>query len=102
VRAASEAIRCAPGQVFAIGPGGHDEATSLYRIEVTEGPGGSVRILNQAPPAPFRESVRLAEQNLYARARDLVGDRSPREHEFLVQLLSSTRARAGRISAFPC
>jgi hypothetical protein len=53
-----------PGQVFAIGPGGHDEATSLYRIEVTEGPGSEVRILNQAPPAPFRESIRLAEQNL--------------------------------------
>jgi hypothetical protein len=33
-----------PGQVFAIGPGGHDEATSLYRIEVTEGPGGGVRL----------------------------------------------------------
>jgi ATP-dependent Lon protease len=48
---------------------------------VTEGPGGGVRILNQAPPAPFRESVRLAEQNLYVRARDLVGDRNPREHE---------------------
>jgi ATP-dependent Lon protease len=35
-----------PSQVFAIGPGGYDEATSLYRIEVTEGPGGGVRILN--------------------------------------------------------
>jgi ATP-dependent Lon protease len=84
-----------PGQVFAIGPGGHDEATSLYRIEVTEGPGGSVRILNQAPPAPFRESVRLAEQNLYTRARDLVGDRSPREHEFVVQLRSFDSGKSG-------
>jgi ATP-dependent Lon protease len=84
-----------PGQVFAIGPGGHDEATSLYRIEVTEGPGGGVRILNQAPPAPFRESVRLAEQNLYARARDLVGDRNPREHEFVVQLRSFDSGKSG-------
>ena len=84
-----------PGQVFAIGPGGHDEATSLYRIEVTEGPGGGVRILNQAPPASFRESVRLAEQNLYARARDLVGDRNPREHEFIVQLRSFDAGKSG-------
>ncbi len=84
-----------PGQVFAVGSGGHDEATSLYRIEVTEGPGGGVRILNQAPPAPFRESVRLAEQNLYARARDLVGDRNPREHEFVVQLRSFDSGRSG-------
>ena len=84
-----------PGQVFAIGPSGHDEATSLYRIEVTEGPGGGVRILNQAPPAPFRESVRLAEQNLYSRARDLVGDRNPREHEFMVQLRSFDSGKSG-------
>ena len=30
----------------------------------------------------FRESVRYAEQNLYARAKELVGDRDPRSHEF--------------------
>jgi ATP-dependent Lon protease len=84
-----------PGQVFAIGPGGHEEAASLYRIEVTEGPGGGVRILNQAPPAPFRESVRLAEQNFYSRARDLVGDRNPREHEFVVQLRSFDSGKSG-------
>src|SRR5205823_3211795 len=71
------------------------EATSLYRIEVTEGPGSGVRILNQAPPAPFRESVRLAEQNLYSRAFDLVGDRNPREHEFIVQLRSFDAGKSG-------
>jgi ATP-dependent Lon protease len=84
-----------PGQVFAIGPGGYDEAAGLYRIEVTEGPGGGVRILNQAAPAPFRESVRLAEQNLYSRAPDLVGDRNPREHEFVVQLRSFDSGKSG-------
>src|SRR5665213_1433849 len=36
------------GQVWALSPGGQDEAASLYRIEVTEGPGGGVRILNQS------------------------------------------------------
>src|SRR3977135_400999 len=74
------------GQVWALSPGGQDEAASLYRIEGAEGPGGGMRILNQSPPAPFRESIRIAEQVLYGRARDLVGDRNPREHEFAVQL----------------
>jgi ATP-dependent Lon protease len=47
-----------------------------------------VCIINQSAPAPFRESVRIAEQNLYARNTELVGDRNPREHEFTVQLRS--------------
>jgi ATP-dependent Lon protease len=83
------------GQVWAISPGGQDEAAGLFRIEVTEGPGGGVRILNQSPPAPFRESVKIAEQNLYARANELVGDRNPREHEFAVQLRSFDAAKSG-------
>ena len=83
------------GQAWALSPGGQDEAASLYRIEVTEGPGGGVRILNQSPPAPFRESVRIAEQNLYGRARDLVGERNPREHEFAVQLRSFDAGKSG-------
>ncbi|MGO6746398.1 protease Lon-related BREX system protein BrxL [Rhizobium ruizarguesonis] len=83
------------GQVWAISPGGQDEATGLFRIEVTESNGSGVRILNQAPPGPFRESVRIAEQNLYARARDLVGERNPREHEFAVQLRSFDAAKSG-------
>jgi ATP-dependent Lon protease len=83
------------GQVWAISPGGQDEAAGLFRIEVTEGPGSGVRILNQSPPAPFRESVKIAEQNLYARAQELVGDRNPREHEFAVQLRSFDAAKSG-------
>ena len=44
-----------PGQVWAISPGGQDEGSGLYRIEVTEGPGSGVRILNRpAPPAVHR------------------------------------------------
>jgi ATP-dependent Lon protease len=74
------------GQAWALGPGGQDEGVGLYRIEVNEGPGNAVRILNQSPPGGFRESVRIAEQNLYARSRELVGERNPREHEFMVQL----------------
>ena len=83
------------GQVWAIGVGGQNEASGLYRIEVTEAPGSGVRILNQSPPAPFRESVKLAEQNLYARAQSLVGDRNPKEHEFAVQLRSFDAAKSG-------
>jgi Lon protease (S16) C-terminal proteolytic domain len=57
---------------------------------------GSIEVLNlQAPPPPFRESVRLAERNLHARARDLVGDRNRREHEFVVQLRSFDAAKSG-------
>jgi ATP-dependent Lon protease len=51
--------------------------------------------LNQSPPAPFRESVKIAEQNLYSRANELVGDRNPREHEFAVQLRSFDAAKSG-------
>jgi hypothetical protein len=70
-------IPCRPGKVC------HRSGWKRRRHEPLpdrghRGPGGGVRILNQAPPALFRESVRLAEQNLYSRARDLVGDRKPR------------------------
>ncbi len=90
-----------PGQVWALGPGGQDEGVGLYRIEVNEGPGGGVRILNQSPPAGFRESIKLAEQNLYARARDLVGDRNPREHEFTVQLRAFDASKAAEHTGIP-
>lgn len=83
------------GQVWAISPGGQDEGIGLIRIEVTESSGCGVRILNQSPPAPFRESVKIAEQNLYSRARELVGDRNPREHEFAVQIRSFDAAKSG-------
>ena len=84
-----------PGQIWAISPGGLDENPGLYRIEVTEGPGSGVRILNRPAPAPFSESVRYAEQNLYARAKQLAGDRDPREHEFSVQLRAFDTSKSG-------
>lgn len=84
-----------PGQVWAIGPGGQDENVGMFRIDVNSGPGSGVRILNQPPPGPFKESVKYAEQNLYARAKHLVGDRDPREHEFSVQLRAFDAAKAG-------
>ena len=84
-----------PGQVWAISPGGQEENAGLFRIDATEGPGSGVRILNQPVPPPFKESVRCAEQNLYGRAKELVGDRDPREHEFSVQLRAFDAAKTG-------
>ena len=84
-----------PGQVWAISAGGADENAGLFRIEVNIGPGTGVRILNQSPPGPFRESVRMAEQNLYTQAKWLVGDRDPSAHGFSVQLRAFDAAKTG-------
>ena len=54
-----------------------------------------MKILNKPVPPAFRESLSYAEQNLYARALQLVGDRDPREHEFTVQLRSFDASKAG-------
>jgi ATP-dependent Lon protease len=84
-----------PGQVWAASPGSPETGPGLYRIEVTSGPGGGVKILNQPTPAPFRESVRVGEQNLYTRAKELVGDRNPREQEFSIQMRPMDADKAG-------
>ncbi len=84
-----------PGQVWVISPGGGDENPGLYRVDITEGPGSGVKILNQPAPPAFKESVRYAEQNLYVRAKELVGDRDPREHEFSVQLRAFDSSKSG-------
>ena len=84
-----------PGQVWAISSGNGDENAGLYRIEVNEGPGSGVKILNKPVPPAFRESIGYAEQNLYARATQLVGDKDPRQHEFTVQLRAFDAAKSG-------
>ena len=88
-----EPLEC--GQIWTLSPGGQDEHPGLFRLEVTEGPGSGVRVLNNPVPAPFKESIRCAEQNLYARAQQLVGDRDPRSHEFSVQLRGFDAAKSG-------
>ena len=90
-----------PGQVWGIGPGGLETGPSLYRIEVTAGRGSGVRILNAPVPQAFRESTRYAEQNLYTRGRELVGDRDPRSHEFSVQLRAMDNDRSGGSLGLP-
>ncbi|PRE13100.1 BREX system Lon protease-like protein BrxL [Burkholderia multivorans] len=84
-----------PGQVWAISPGGGEENPGLYRIEVNEGPGSGVKVLNKPIPPAFRESIGFAEQNLYARSMQLVGDKDPRQHEFTVQVRAFDAAKSG-------
>src|SRR5271166_4578223 len=84
-----------PGQVWAASMGTPESGPGLYRIEVTSGPGGGVKILNQPPPRTFRESVKVGEQNLYQRAKELVGDREPREHEFSIQMRAMDADKTG-------
>lgn len=84
-----------PGQVWTISPGGMDDHPGLYRIEVNEGPGSGIKIINKPVPPAFKESLGFAEQNLYARALQLVGDKEPRSHEFAVQLRAYDASRSG-------
>ncbi len=84
-----------PGQVWTISPGGMDEHIGLYRIEINEGPGSGVKILNKPVPPAFKESMSFAEQNLYARSQQLVGDKDPRQHEFSVQVRAFDAAKSG-------
>jgi ATP-dependent Lon protease len=84
-----------PGQVWTISPGGGDENPGLYRIEINEGPGSGVKILNKPVPTAFKESMGYAEQNLYTRATQLVGDKDPRHHEFTAQLRAFDASKSG-------
>ena len=93
-----EAIETDPlpaGQVWAVSMGSPETGVGLYRLEVTSGPGSGVKILNQPVPPALRESVRIGEQNLYTRAKELVGDRDPREHEFSIQMRAIDADRSG-------
>ena len=49
----------------------------------------------------MKESVRCAEQNLYARAKELVGDRDPRAHEFSVQSRAFDANKGGAAMGVP-
>ena len=90
-----------PGQIWGISPGEPDTGPSLYRIEATVGQGSSVRILNTPAPPAFRESVKYAQQNLYTRATELVGDRDPYSHEFSLQLRAMDNDRTGIALGLP-
>jgi len=84
-----------PGQVWALNTGGQDDTVGLYKVEVSVGPGNGVKILNKPVPPKFRESVHYAEQNLYSKTKELVGDRDPRAHEFSIQLRAFDASKSG-------
>lgn len=95
-----EPLEC--GQIWTLSPGGADENPGLFRLEANEGPGSGVRVLNNPVPPAFKESIRCAEQNLYARAMQLVGDRDPRSHEFSVQIRGFDAAKTGAKTGIAC
>jgi ATP-dependent Lon protease len=84
-----------PGQIWALNAGGQDDSTGLYKIEVNIGPGSGVKILNRPAPPQFSECVRYAEQNLYSKSKELIGDRDPRNLEFTLQLRAFDASKSG-------
>ena len=90
-----------PGQVWCIGPGTGESGAGLYRIEATSGPGSGIKILNHPKPPAFNESVKVGEQNLYTRAKELTGNRDPRGHEYSIQLRPYDSDKSGTGLGFP-
>lgn len=84
-----------PGQIWALNAGGQEETTGLYKIEINSSPGSGVKILNRPAPPQFQESVRFAEQNLYSKSKELLGDRDPRSTEFSLQLRAFDASKSG-------
>lgn len=84
-----------PGQVWTLSPGNQDDYPGLYKIEATEGVGSGVKILNKPVPTAFKESIGFAEQNLYTRSKQLVGEKDPRQHEFAIQLRAFDSSKSG-------
>lgn len=62
-----------------------DENPGYFTLKCPKGQEVGVKILNQSPPGPLKESVRCAEQNLYARSKELADDRASHSHEFTIQ-----------------
>ena len=84
-----------PGQIWALNAGGQEETTGLYKIEINANSGSGVKILNKPAPPQFQESVRYAEQNLYSKSKELVGDRDARSTEFSIQLRAFDASKSG-------
>ena len=57
--------------------------------------------MNHPAPPAFRESVKVGKQNLYARAKELAGDRDPCEHEFSIRMRAMDSDKTGGGVALP-
>lgn len=84
-----------PGQIWSLNTGGQEDTVGLYKVEINMGNGSGVKILNKPAPTQFQECVRYAEQNLYSKTKELVGDRDPRTHEFSIQLRAFDASKSG-------
>lgn len=85
-----------PGQIWTLNNGAGEEASGLYKVEINTMPGSGVKIINKPAPHPFQESVKYAEQNLYAKSKELVGDREPRSYEYNIQLRAFDSSKSGQ------
>ncbi len=83
------------GQIWSLNTGGQEDTVGLYKVEINMGNGSGVKILNKPTPTQFQECVRYAEQNLYSKTKELVGDRDPRTHEFSIQLRAFDASKSG-------
>ncbi len=83
------------GQIWSLNTGGQEDTVGLYKVEINMGNGSGVKILNKPTPTQFQECVRYAEQNLYSKTKELVGDRDPRTHEFSIQLRAFDVSKSG-------
>lgn len=54
-----------------------------------------VQVIDEKLKQVYKERVKIGEQNLYSRAKELVGDRDPREHEYSIQLRAMDADKSG-------
>jgi MarR family transcriptional regulator, organic hydroperoxide resistance regulator len=74
------------GQAWAACITGPMGAATLARIEVNDRRGRSVRLLNDPAPAALRGGIAAAKEYLYEHAKNLVGPRTPKSHELVVEV----------------
>jgi ATP-dependent Lon protease len=68
---------------------------------VNDTPGSGFRLANIQAPAPLRESITAAYQNLISQNRQLVGDRDPKQRELVVQVRAMDASNRGASLGVP-